>query len=282
MKNFLIITNDKKDPGYKLTHEIESYIKSRGAEVSIAAKSMDAGKGSIIPENKDIDCIFVLGGDGTMLRAARDIMDREIPMLGINLGTLGFLADVDKDKYKEAVDILLEDKYFIQDRMTIQGKITHANKKESDVPAALNEIIVTKAGSVHAINVDIHVNGQYLYSIYADGIIASTPTGSTGYNMSAGGPIVHPHAALIAITPICAHTMNMRTVVVGPDDVVEFVIGRGREDDSIKAEIISDGGMGIPVTTGDRIKITKAGFNVKLVKIEKTSFLQTLNRKMSN
>ena len=94
MKNFLIITNDKKDPQYTLTHEISDYIAAKGATASIAAKSMDGEKGSIVPENEDIDCVLVLGGDGTMLRAAKDVMDRQIPILGINLGTLGFLADV--------------------------------------------------------------------------------------------------------------------------------------------------------------------------------------------
>ena len=281
MKRFLIITNDKKDPGYELTNEIADYIRSKGAVAMIAAKSMDAGRGSIIPDD-DIDCVLVLGGDGTMLRAARDVMERQIPLLGINLGTVGFLADVDKDEYKEAIDLLLEDRCFLQERMTISATITGSDGKKRDVPAALNDIIVTKTGTIHAIKVDIYVNGQYLYSVYADGIIASTPTGSTGYNMSAGGPIVHPNASLISITPICAHTMNIRTVVMGPEDIVEFVIGQGREDDVIDAEVICDGRAGISVSTGDRIRITRADHCVRLVKTEETSFLQTLNRKMSD
>lgn len=281
MKNFVIITNDRKDPQYKLTDEIIEYINSKGGNAVKAAKSMDASCVSIIPDT-EIDCILVLGGDGTMLRAARDITDREIPMLGINLGTLGFLADVEKDRYKEAVDKLLKDECYIQKRMTLAGKIVKANGAEEVVPGALNDIIVTKCGSVHMINVDIYVNGQFLYSVPADGIIASTPTGSTGYSMSAGGPIIHPRASLIAITPICAHTMNSRTVVMGPDDVVEFVLGEGRDGDDLTAEVTSDGGAAISLTTGDKIIITKGDYSVNLVKIHETSFLQTLNRKMSN
>ena len=230
MKNFVIITNDRKDPQYKLTDEIIEYINSNGGNAVRAAKSMDASCVCIIPDTQ-IDCVLVLGGDGTMLRAARDITDREIPMLGINLGTLGFLADVEKDRYKEAIDKLLDDKCYIQKRMTLSGEIVTAKGEKIAVPGALNDIIVTKCGSVHIINVDIYVNGQFLYSVPADGIIASTPTGSTGYSMSAGGPIIHPRASLIAITPICAHTMNSRTVVMGPDDVVEFVLGEGRDGD---------------------------------------------------
>jgi len=281
MKKFVIITNDRKDPQYKLTNEIIEYITSKGGQAKKAVKSMDGSCLSIIPD-EDIDCVLVLGGDGTMLRAARDITDREIPMLGINLGTLGFLADVEKDRYKEAVDKLLNDDCYIQDRMTLAGKILKTDGTEIEVAGALNDIIVNKQGSGHIINIDILVNGQFLYSVPADGIIASTPTGSTGYSMSAGGPIIHPRAKLIEITPICAHTMNSRTVVMGPEDVVEFVIGEGREGDDQFAEITSDGGAGIEVKTGDRIIITKGAYVVKLVKIHVTSFLQTLNRKMSN
>lgn len=281
MKNFVIITNDRKDPQYKLTDEIIEYINSRGGIAKRAVKSMDGNCVSIIPD-EEIDCVLVLGGDGTMLRAARDITDREIPMLGINLGTLGFLADVEKDRYKEAVDKLINDECFIQNRMTLSGRIIRKDGTQIEVPGALNDIVVTKQGACHIINVDIHANGQFLYSIPADGIIASTPTGSTGYSMSAGGPIIHPHASLIAITPICAHTINMRTVVMGPDDVVEFVIGEGREGDALTAEVSSDGSAGILVKTGDRIVITKGTYSVKLVKLQETSFLQTLNRKMSN
>ncbi|MBP5745877.1 MAG: NAD(+)/NADH kinase, partial [Lachnospiraceae bacterium] len=184
MKNFLIITNDKKDPQYALTHEISDYIEKKGASAKIAAKSMDGEKGSIIPENTPIDCVLVLGGDGTMLRAAKDIMDRQIPILGINLGTLGFLADVEKDRYREAIDALIEDKFFIQERMMLKAVIEHANGETAEVNAALNDIVVTKKDLVKIIRVEIYVNGQYLYSIDADGIIASTPTGSTGYSMS--------------------------------------------------------------------------------------------------
>ena len=281
MKNFLIITNDKKDPQYTLTHEISDYIEKKGASAKIAAKSMDGEKGSIIPENTPIDCVLVLGGDGTMLRAAKDIMDRQIPILGINLGTLGFLADVEKDRYKEAIDALIEDKFFIQERMMLKAVIEHANGENAEVNAALNDIVVTKKDLVKIIRVEIYVNGQYLYSIDADGIIASTPTGSTGYSMSAGGPIINPSASLISITPICAHTMNIRTIVVGPDDIVEFVIGKGRDEDILNAQVSSDGGAGIAVVTGDRIRITRAGYSIKLIKTEETSFLQTLNRKMS-
>lgn len=281
MKNFLIITNDKKDPQYALTYEISDYIEKRGASAQIAAKSMDGEKGSIIPENTPIDCVLVLGGDGTMLRAAKDIMDRQIPILGINLGTLGFLADVEKDRYKEAIDALIADKFFIQERMMLKAVIDHANGDSGEVNAALNDIVVTKKDLVKIIRVEIYVNGQYLYSIDADGIIASTPTGSTGYSMSAGGPIINPSASLISITPICAHTMNIRTIVVGPDDIVEFVIGKGRDEDILNAQVSSDGGAGIAVVTGDRIRITRAGYNIKLIKTEETSFLQTLNRKMS-
>ena len=281
MKTFLIITNDVKDPHHELTDEIKLYIEKHGCKAIVAGKSVDGNDRAIIPENEQIDFALVLGGDGTILRAARDICGKNIPILGINLGTLGFLSDVEKERFADAVDRLIAGEYFIQDRMMLQGVIETADGKQIGFQPALNDITITRQGSLHVIHIDVYVNGQFLYNIGADGIIAATPTGSTGYSLSAGGPIILPTANLMVMTPICAHSINGKSIVVGPEDTITFVIGQGADGNELYVEANSDGYKASIVKTGDKIIISKAPFTTKLIKLNQKSFLQTLNRKMS-
>jgi len=282
MNSFLIITNDNKDPNHDLTDKIKRYIEHKNGKAHIAAKAMDGNGGSIIPEDMEFDCVLVLGGDGTMLRAARDIMKRGIPMLGINLGTRGFLADVEKDSFEPAIDALFEGRYFIQKRMTVKGCIETSYGTKIELPPALNDITITRQGSLHVMYVELYVNGQFLCNLGADGILAATPTGSTGYNLSAGGPIVHPGANMILITPICAHTLNARSIVVGPDETIEFVIAANRDGEHTNAEASSDGNKPYIMKTGDKITIDRSEDTVSLIKLDQRSFLQTLNYKMGS
>lgn len=281
MKNFLIITNDGKDPKHEYCDKVVAYIQSKGASAYVAKKQPGNCERNIVPSDMSFDMCLVLGGDGTMLRAARDCRHLDVPILGINLGTLGFLTDVDKDKYEQAIDRVMNDDYITQSRMTISGKL---NKKDETVELlpALNDITVTRKGSLHIIRFRVYVNGQYLCLLKADGIIVSTPTGSTGYNMSAGGPIVQPGCELIVITPICAHSMNMRPIVIGADDTVEIVIDEDGDGEEIKAEVNIDGSDRFDLATDDRIFIEKSSYCMNLVRMKHTSFLQTLNKKMSN
>jgi len=281
MKTFLIITNDVKDPHHELTDAIKQYIEKQECKAIIAQKSMDANGGVIIPEDEQIDFALVLGGDGTILRAARDVCGKNIPMLGINLGTLGFLSDVEKERFADAVDRLIDGEYFVQDRMMLQGIIETVEGNQIELQPALNDITITRQGSLHVIHIGVYVNGQFLYNVGADGIIAATPTGSTGYSLSAGGPIVLPTANLIVMTPICAHSINDKSIVVGPEDTITFVIGQGADGNELYVEANSDGNKASVVKTGDKIIISKAPFTTKLIKLNQKSFLQTLNRKMS-
>lgn len=281
MKTFLIITNDAKDPLHELTDVIKQYIEKQGGRALVASKSMDKNGGSIIPSDEKIDFALVLGGDGTILRAARDVCGMDIPLLGINLGTLGFLSDVEKERFADAVDRLIAGDYFVQDRMMVQGVIETVDGRTIQLLPALNDITITRQGSLHVIHIGVYVNGQFLYDLGADGIIAATPTGSTGYSLSAGGPIVHPTANLMVMTPICAHSINGKSIVVGPDDTIQFVIGQGADGNDLYVEATSDGSKASVVKTGDKITITKAPYTTKLIKLNQKSFLQTLNRKMS-
>ena len=174
------------------TNQIRETLQKQGADCIVHVQEGNDGSGytdsSKIP--KDCDCIIVLGGDGTLLEAARDTVDLDIPLIGVNLGTLGYLAEVDKENLSEALRRLCGDDYTVERRMMLEGQIT--GETDCRRSYALNDIVVSRSGSLQMLHFHILVNGHFLKGYSADGIIVSTPTGSTGYNMSAGGPIVEP------------------------------------------------------------------------------------------
>ncbi|MBR6771355.1 MAG: NAD(+)/NADH kinase [Lachnospiraceae bacterium] len=287
MKHFYIITNEHKDCGHKITNQIRQYLEVRQVKCSIQAAERERKSGytdaGCIPE--DVDCILVLGGDGTLLQAARDTIERDIPLLGINLGTLGYLAEVEVAGMEEALHQLLKGNYEVEQRMMLTGRIIRADQEEQkgmEQSLALNDIVITRSGSLQIIRFQIWVNGQFLREYHADGVILSTPTGSTGYNLSAGGPIVEPKAELMLVTPVCPHTMNSRSVILAPEDKVEIRIGAGREGSIQQVEVDFDGSCKLSLYTGDRVEIQRAVMTAKIVKINKVSFLELLHKKMSD
>lgn len=286
MNKFYIITNKQKDPEFLTTKYIRDYLVSKGRECVIQ-EELSRLKGETyrytdarwIPEG--IECVLVLGGDGTLIQAARDLLEREIPILGINLGTLGYLAEIDKNNIIPALDNLCEDKYSIEKRMMIGGTVYHGNQIITrDV--ALNDIVLGRNGHLRMINFNIYVNGKFLTSYSADGIIVSTPTGSTGYSLSVGGPIISPSARAIMLTPIAAHTLNSRSIVLSETDEVVVELGEGRKTKREVAEVTFDGDEFIDLVTGDRIVICKSSKDTNVIKISNISFLEVLREKMSS
>lgn len=146
---------------------------------------------------------------------------------------------------------------------------------------ALNDIVISRSGSLQIIKFNIYVNGQFLHEYNADGMIVTTPTGSTGYNLSAGGPLVEPKAQLITLTPICPHTLNQRSIILSPDDVIEIEIPQGREGRVQTLEANFDGSHVIPLRTGNRIRIVKSEKSTEFILLNKVSFLEVLQRKMA-
>lgn len=282
MEHFYIITNESKDPDFTITCKIRDYLVSCGKKCSIQKQGeKKAGEGytdaSVL--SGDIDCVLVLGGDGTLLQAAIDLADTNVPFLGINLGTLGFLAEVNKDDIKEALKRLMEGEYSIENRMMLDG-ISHNKQGEKDNTRALNDIVITRKGSLQIINFSISVNGQFLHRYHADGMIVATPTGSTGYNLSAGGPVVDPGARLIVLTPICPHSMQNRSIVLSPEDEITIEIAVGHDGAEQEVEAIFDGSHKISLFTGDKVIIKESEKTTGIVKLNKVSFLEILHRKM--
>ena len=284
MKKFALLTNYSKDKRLVYTRMIKTYITENGGSYWIPRYISEPDKDgdqrydfSDMPE--DIECVLVLGGDGTLLRTARDTVGLGIPLLGINLGTLGFLAEVEKSGITDALDHLMQDSYEIMDRMLLSGSVIR-DGKELLKAHALNDIVVNRCGHLMVLNYEVLVNGQLLCHYKADGMILASPTGSTGYNMSAGGPIVEPGARLMVMTPICPHTLNTRSIILSPEDQVEIVIAEGRDGQAQQAEVNFDGGQAQILTTGDRIRVHQSEQVVRLLHINKVSFLQMLHKKM--
>lgn len=231
----------------------------------------------LIPEGTQ--CILVLGGDGTLLQAARDVVYRKIPMLGINLGTLGFLAEVDRQSIHAALDKLIADDYEIEERMMLTGTVWHGDKIIGQ-DIALNDIVIGREGPLRVVRFKNYVNDVYLNSYNADGIIIATPTGSTGYSLSCGGPIVSPNAAMTLMTPIAPHTLNTRSIIFPEEDVITVELGEGRRQVQEQGLASFDGDTEIPIVTGDRIVIQKASASVKILKLNHLSFVEVLRQKM--
>lgn len=283
MDKFYIITNCAKDQNLQFTNQIVSYLKEHGRECPVQqAERKKEGAyhytdPDLIPEGTE--CLLVLGGDGTLLQASRDVVYREIPMLGINLGTLGFLAEVDKHSVYSALDQLMEDDYEIEERMMLTGTVYRGDKVIGrDV--ALNDIVICREGALRVIRFKNYVNDVYLNSYNADGIIISTPTGSTGYSLSCGGPIVSPNGAMTLMTPIAPHTLNTRSIIFPAEDVITVELGEGRHEDMENGLASFDGDTVIPMVTGDRIVIQKASVSSRILKLNHVSFVEVLRQKM--
>lgn len=267
MKTFLIITNDTRDAGRVTAHDVKKCIESYGKTCRI-----DGGEDTPIPEN--IDCALAIGGDGTFIQAARRLFGKDIPLLGINRGTLGYLTEVEVQNVEGAIERLMEGNYTIEERMMLHGSV---RGKKEDV--ALNDIVVSRTNALHVVCLNLYVNGEFLNSYKADGIIVSTPTGSTAYNLSAGGPIVEPTASLMVITPICSHALNTSSIILSDQDEVVIEIGSRRQEIE-EVAVTYDGDDVEILKTGDRLHITKARQTTKIIKLSKLSFLETMREKM--
>ena len=285
MDKFYVITNGMKDPDFQITEKITTYLKEQGKECQVQqAEQKCEGpyhytNPELIPE--DTECIIVLGGDGTLLQAARDVVHKEIPLLGINLGHLGFLAEVDQHTLYQALDQLMQNDYEVEERMMLYGTVYRGDEIIGK-DMALNDIVICREGPLRVVEFNNYVNGEYLNSYNADGIIISTPTGSTGYSLSCGGPIVSPSAAMTIMTPIAPHTLNTRSIIFPADDVITVELGGGRRQSKEHGLASFDGDTVIPMVTGDRIVIQKSVVSTKILKLNHLSFVEVLRQKMSN
>jgi len=213
------------------------------------------------------------------LQAARETKKLHIPIIGVNLGTLGYMTEIEPYALDEALDRLIAGDYEQENRMMLNGKVFHKDGRTEE-GWALNDIVISRSGSLQIIKFNIYVNGQFLHDYKADGMIVTTPTGSTGYNLSAGGPLVEPKAKLIMLTPICPHALNQRSIILSPEDVIEIEIPTGREEQPQMVEANFDGSHKVELVTGDKIRIVQSEKITEFIQLNQVSFLEMLHKKM--
>lgn len=279
MKHFLVTTNGQKDPDFQCTEYIRTYLEQHGCTCAV-----QTGEQIDVSGLKGTECIIVLGGDGTMLRAARATASLDIPLIGVNLGTMGYLAEVESSNLDHALTRLMEDGYTRESRMMLTGQKWPAEQGSAagnEKPYALNDVAIVRRGALQMITFHIYVNGQLLNTYHADGILIATPTGSTGYNLSAGGPIVEPRADIILLTPICPHTLNTRTIILAPEDTIAVEIAANSRGQQQMVDACFDGSERISLAIGDKLEIRRSARRTVILKLSRESFLEVLHNKMN-
>lgn len=282
MNKFYIVPNRIKDVDLKVASLVEKELLRCDplASVTIEEANMNGTGKAIRNIPAGTECIIVLGGDGTLIRVAKDTVNCNIPLIGVNLGTLGYLAEVELSAVSGAMEKLVLDRYHLEERMMLAGIVT-CNGKVSSQLSALNDIVLIRRGDFQIIGYRIYVNGQYLNDFYGDGIILSTPTGSTGYNLSAGGPIVEPKAQLIVLTPVSPHSLSTRSIILSVEDRIEVEILPPKGEKNVEVGACFDGGDDGILHSGDKVEIFRSPQVTRIIKLSDAGFLEVLHQKMS-
>jgi len=222
-----------------------------------------------------IHLLFTIGGDGTILRAITYIKNSGVPILGINTGRLGFLATVQKAEVKKAFECLLKEEFYITERVVLQVSTFPKNSDLADNNFALNEISVARQNTASMIGIETHLDQTYLTNYFADGLIVATPTGSTGYSLSCGGPVIDPKSNSLVITPIAPHNLNARPLIISNDTSIDLKV-EGRIQDfllSLDSRLIS-------VSANSSLCISKAPFTIPIISLKDRTFYETLRSKL--
>ncbi len=228
-----------------------------------------------------LELIIVLGGDGTLLRVAKHIGEAKIPILGVNLGGLGFLTDINIDNLFPVLEDVLKGRYYIDERMTLQANVVQDSTPVVKSTSALNDVVINSGYQSRLINLATYVDEKWISTFISDGLIVATPTGSTAYSLSAGGPIIHPKLHAILITPICPHILTNRPIVIPDRGEIKIVLEkkeRGNEDSCL---ISADGQVLTLLKPGDSVSIFKGSHIIKLIQPEWNDYYQVLRTKLN-
>ncbi|HWQ89851.1 MAG TPA: NAD(+)/NADH kinase [Desulfitobacteriaceae bacterium] len=265
MKKVGLWLNSSKEEIQQLTSELTSWLSDRQWEVLADGSEM---------ENQDISFIISLGGDGTLLKAAREAAAMRIPVLGVNLGRLGFLCEIEKDKLFVSLEKVLSGDYLIEERLMLNAVLKSPNKEDKSV-TVLNDVVFSRESDEGIITIKVNLSGEPALSYPADGLIVATPTGSTAYSLSAGGPIVSPNVEAIIITPIATHSLSARPMVVSDHEVIEVVVDQGRT-----CNVTFDGRGKTTLLSGESAIITKAPLKALLIRLGSRSFSAVIREKL--
>ena len=270
-----LYSNSLRDEGYRYAEKAAWLLRSRGIEPllvgdeeALHAKALDLKTA----RTADVDCIVTLGGDGTLLQAAKEAALSGIPVMGINLGHLGYLTDAASDDWEDALTRLLAGKCTTEKRIMLEADV----EGQKGRALALNDAFVSYSGAIKLLTLKVEINGEHMDTYQADGILVSTPTGSTAYNLSAGGPVIKPDMDIFAITPVCPHALHVRSAVVSANDIVTIrvlsQVGGALHLDGINAAHIPKDGC---------VNIRRSPHHAKIIKTRPKGFYTTLREKMN-
>lgn len=284
MKHFLLVTNSVKDADSRYSGQIIKALEGLGASCTGNILTRQDENGNYIYASPDqvpdtTEFIIVLGGDGTFIHVAKDLIGCELPIIGVNLGNLGYLTEIDVNNVEADFSKILKGNCHVERRMLLEGEILREGRVISrDI--ALNDIVINRSQTMNIIDFEVRVNETFLNRYSADGIIISTPTGSTGYNLSAGGPIVYPTADIILATPICAHTLNSRSIAFSAEAQIDIII-KGRNSERSQQKLVTfDGASEIILQDEDIIRARRSEKSAKILRLNEVSFIEHLGKKM--
>lgn len=278
--NVGLLVNTQKPKALEMAHRLLKWSKKEGIDFYLPpheASVLGVAGYSDEKWHSIIDFTIVIGGDGTFLRAGRYVLDYSIPLYGINVGHLGFLASGNQDRAEKDIKMILEGKHRIEERLVLKG-IIWRGKTQKHTVFAINDLVLTKGAFARVIHVEVRVEDKFFAQLPTDGIIVATPTGSTAYSLSAGGPIVPPHVPCIVLSPICAHTLYSRPVIFGKDDRISL-IPKGNHRDLV---LTQDGQLGYEILPSDRIDISLSrDKTVKLIMLPDRDYYDLLQEKLN-
>lgn len=272
MNNIGVNVNSTKDMDGSITNSIIEVLSKKFPTSKIYRFKDSIGLDS--EQVKNLDVVISLGGDGTILRSARAVAKYGIPILGVNIGNLGFLAGVECQSFENAIDNLKMGKYNIEERVMLQ--CTVRGKENGIIYNSLNDIVISKGTLSRIVRYDVNVDDKFYTSFTADGVIISTPTGSTAYSLSAGGPIIFPDLRLIEITPICSHTPGMRSLVLNSDSQVDINITKGNES----VFLTVDGQQSLEISEDSMVSISSSKYKCRIVQFEDYDYFEVLRKKI--
>ena len=280
MKKIGIVSKPKKTEIREIVPQLVEWLRKRDIEVCI-----DKETGSILESTEKcltrnelpgkVDLLVVLGGDGTLLAAARTLYRRDVPIFAVNLGDLGFLTVITRDELYPALEGVLSGNYRSERRVQIEGELVRADEVLSTF-RALNDVVLNKGAIARIQDFEVYADGEFISNYKSDGLIVSTPTGSTAYSLAAGGPVVSPSVEAFIVTPICAHTLTNRPLVLRDSANIEIVVKSQRE----AAYLTVDGQVGIATHSEDIIRVRKSDSYVELIQPPQRNYYEILRQKL--
>ncbi len=272
----LVVKSDAK--AKEKAHELEGWLRSKKIEI-VRKKAVESGQendsNSLSPPPSDVDCVIVLGGDGTFLSAVRWIGDQDIPILGVKFGEVGFLAEIAEEDLYPAVEKVLKGDFILRPRMRLSVKVVRGEKTRTQ-ETVLNDVVINRGALARLAHIETRIDDHYLTTYSADGLIVATPTGSTAYSLAAGGPVIHPAVPAIILTPICPFTLTNRPLIMPQSANITIRLAEGSSD----IVLTFDGQKGLELNDQDEIHIKKGPHPVHLITLPERQYFDILKNKL--